>query len=259
MAAPEYAAAAVAQAAAEGPATELDVTLDPGGRRVGGHAHLRIVNGNPEPMQTVKLWLYPNTLEFRARFLSDVTFHWLYPGGLSRAAMEVSNLRVDGVPIPVEVTDVEFVGHRAMAYADLPAPLPPGGAVTVDIDFVTEIPRRYGAFGCDGRRCRLMGGFYPMPAHQPGPELAKHPQEPFVARAGRTRVTLHLPRGLALVVDGRPIVNDAGVATVTGDDVRYPRTSRCRTYARTSRASCSRPRAMRCGSRTPPGFRATCR
>jgi len=198
------------------------VTLDPGGRRITGHARLRVVNDNPEPMRSVMLWLYPNTLAFRARFLNDVNFHWLYPGGLSPASMDVSNLRVDGRPTPVQVEDVDFVGHRAMAFADLPAPLPPGGAVTVDVDFVTEIPRRYGAFGCDGRRCRLMGGFYPMPARQPGPEYAKHPQEPFVARAGRTRVTLHLPPGLALVMDGRPIVNDAGVATVTGDDVRYP-------------------------------------
>src|SRR6185369_13752668 len=61
-----------------------------------------------------------------------------------------------------------------------------------------------------------------MPARQAGPYLAPRPQEAQVARAGRTRVTLRLPRGLALVVDGRPIVNDGGAVTVTGDDVRYP-------------------------------------
>src|SRR5262249_11572957 len=210
-------ALAAAVGTVEGPATELDVTLDPGARRISGHARLRVVNDGPEPMRSVKLWLYPNTLEFRARFLNDVNFHWLYPGGMSPASMDVSNLRIDDLPTAVTITDVEFVGRRAMAYAELAAPLAPGGAVTVDVDFVTQIPQRYGAFGCDGRRCRLMGGFYPMPARQTDVIYSPRADEPFVARAGRTRVALRLPPGLALVLDGRPIVNDGGVATGSGD------------------------------------------
>jgi hypothetical protein len=212
----------VAQAAPEGPATELDVTFDPGARRLSGHARLRIVNDSPDPMSEVKLWLYPNTLAWRARFLNDVNFHWLYPGGLSPGAMDVSNLRIDGAPAPLAVDDIDYVGPRALAYSRLPTPLPPGGALTVDVDFVTQVPERYGAFGCDGARCRLMGGFYPMPARAAGPALARRPEEPQVARAGRTRLTVRLPRGPALVIDGRPIVNDGSPVTVAGDDVRYP-------------------------------------
>jgi hypothetical protein len=198
------------------------VTLDPDARRIAGHARLRIVNEGPNRVSHVNLWLYPNTLAWRAWFLNDVNFHWLYPGGLSPAAIDISNVRVDGAPAAVEIFDVERVGRRAIAQVALAAPLPNGRAVTVDVDFVTQIPRRYGAFGCDGARCRLMGGFYPMPARQLGPVYAAHPDEPSVARAGRTRTTLHLPRGLALVMDGRPIVNEAGVATVAADDLRYP-------------------------------------
>jgi hypothetical protein len=160
----------------------------------------------------------------RSRALNDVSFHWLYPGGFSPGAIEISNLRVDGAPTTVTVRDVDFVGPRALATASLAAPLPRGSAVTVDVEFVTQIPRRYGAFGCDGARCRLMGGFYPTPARagQAGPVFARRPQAPMIARAGRTRVNLRLPPGLALVLDGQPIVNDAGVATAAADDVRYP-------------------------------------
>jgi hypothetical protein len=166
-------------------------------------------------VSAVSLWLYPNVLAVRAPALNDVSFHWLYPGGFSPGGIEIANLRVDGVPAQVEIFDLDFVGRRVLALAPLAAPLAPGRAVIVDVDFDTRIPRRYGAFGCDGVRCRLMGGFYPVPVRDNAPVHA-------VARAGRTRVNLRLPRGLALVLDGRPIVNDGQPITVEGDDVRYP-------------------------------------
>ena len=86
------------------------------------------------------------------------------------------------------------------------------------------MPRRYGAFGCDGVRCRLMGGFYPMPARETGRRSRAAAQESRVARAGRTRVSLRLPPGLALVrrTGGRSSTTAADRSTVSGDDVRYP-------------------------------------
>ena len=220
---PDYAAATVARAAAEGPATELDVTLDPRGRRISGHARLRIVNDGRDPMAVVNLWLYPNVLAERSPALNDVSFHWLYPGGFSPAGIEISNLRADGVPASLNTWDVPFVGKRTMGQVKLPAPIAPGGAATVDVDFDTRIPDRFGAFGCDGARCRLMGGFYPMLSSSRGQNAEYSLEEPPVPRAGRTRVTLWLPAGLALVLDGQPIVNDTGGPfTVTGQDVRYP-------------------------------------
>jgi hypothetical protein len=171
----------------------------------------------------VKLWLYPNTLTERSPALNDVRFHWLYPGGFSPADIEIANLRIDGAPAPVTVHDIPLVGRRALAAAPLARPLAPGQAVVVDVDFVTQVPRRYGAFGCDGARCRLMGGFYPTPARDAGPTMARRPQETAIARAGRTRISLRLPAGLALVLGGQPIVNDGGGPfTVSGDDVLYP-------------------------------------
>ena len=222
VAAPGYAAVSVAQAAAEGPATDLEATLDPRGRRISGHARLRIVNDSGAPLTAVNLWLYPNVLAERSPALNDVRFHWLYPGGFSPGGIELANARVDGAPARFAVHDVADVGRRALAEVALAAPLAPGGAVVVDVDFDTRIPRRYGAFGCDGVRCRLMGGFYPMPAREHPPRAVRGRQEVSLARAGRTRVSLRLPPGLALVVDGRPIVNDGGAATVSGEDVRYP-------------------------------------
>ena len=61
-------------------------------------------------------------------------------------------------------------------------------------------------------RSHARPGFYPVPARPSA-----------VARAGRTRISLRLPRGLALVLDGQPIVNDTGGPfVVEGADVRTP-------------------------------------
>ena len=220
---PVPAAAVVAQAVADGPATDLDVTLDPRARRIRGHARLRIVNEAAAPLTTVHLWLYPNALAQRSYALNDVRFHWLYPGGFSPGGIEISNLTVDGLPAPVELVEPYGIGPRSLAVVKLATPLPPGRGVTVDVDFDTRIPRRNGAFGCDGARCRLMGGFYPTPSADHGVLTKGETGRPRIGRAGRTRISLRLARGLALVLDGRPIVNDTGGPfTVTEDDLLYP-------------------------------------
>jgi hypothetical protein len=184
------------------PATELDVTLDPDARRIWGHARLRVVNEGSDPTDTFSFWLYPNALGQRSPALTDVSFHWLYPGGFSPASIDVRNVKVDGQPARAEVSP------ETVLRVTLPAPVPPGGAATVDLDFDTRIPRRFGAFGCDGPRCRLMGGFYPAPQ---------------VARAGKTRLTLRLPAGFALVTGGW-IIGRGGAepVTVDSDDALYP-------------------------------------
>jgi hypothetical protein len=203
------------------PAVALDVTLDPAAARIAGHARLRVVNRTAGPLADVPLWLYPNHLARRSKALNDINYHWLYPGvAFSPAAMAVSNARVDGVPVAVALEDTP-AGAHTIARLALAAPLAPGRAATIDVDFDTKIPRRFGAFGCDGRRCRLMGGFYPMPAEEgdAGWNLAVAP-----ARAGRARVTLRTPAALGLVVDGEPVVwpGPGAPVTVESGDLPYP-------------------------------------
>ncbi|HZL18227.1 MAG TPA: hypothetical protein VFG23_10815 [Polyangia bacterium] len=200
-------------------AVDLDLTLDPGASRATGHARLRVVNDGHAPRSELALWLYPNHLATRSAALGDVNYHWLYPGRFSPGAMQIQNVRVAGVPTAFTLEDTP-AGARTIARVALPVPLPPGQAVIVDVDFDTHLPRRYGSFGCDGLRCRLMGGFYPMPVAL-GP--AGFDLEAPPARAGRTRVTLRTPRALGLVVDGQPVIwpGAAGAVTVESPDVPY--------------------------------------
>ena len=216
-------AASSARAADAGPepAVALDLTLDLGASRATGHVRLRVVNQTGGPLRDVPLWLYPNHLATRGKALGDVNYHWLYPGvTFSPAGMTVANARADGVPAAIVLEDTP-AGARTIARVALPVPLAPGATVAIDVDFDTKVPRRFGGFGCDGPRCRLMGGFYPMPAAQVGGvfDLRAAP-----ARVGRSRVTLRTPKSLALVVNGEPVVwpGATGAITVESADVPYP-------------------------------------
>ncbi|HEY4393621.1 MAG TPA: hypothetical protein VGP64_06145 [Polyangia bacterium] len=210
--------AGVARAAEPEPGLVLDVTLDPGASRVVGHARLQVVNRTAHALGDVALWLYPNHLAKRSPALTDVSYHWLYPGWFSPAAMTVANTRVDGAAAAFTLEDTP-AGARTIARVALPAPLPPGAGVTVDVDFDTKLPRRFGAFGCLGLRCRMMGGFYPMPAAatDAGWDLETAP-----ARAGRTRLTLRTPKPLGLVVDAEPVVWPGAGAPITVESADLP-------------------------------------
>jgi hypothetical protein len=210
-------AAPARHARADEPTLSIDVTLEPGARAF-GRARYRVRNTSAETLASVPLWLYPNHLAERPAALGDVNFHWLYPGLFSPATMEVGDARVDGAPVDFTIEDTD-AGARTLARVKLPRPLPPGGIVGLELAFETRLPRRFGGFGCDGPRCRLMGGFYPTPAHlgAGGWDLLAAPDRV------SAEVAVRAPEDLALVVDGR-LARGRGRApvTVSSDDVPYP-------------------------------------
>jgi hypothetical protein len=198
-------------------AVTLDVTLDPERGPLFGRVELRLHNTSGVALATVPLWLYPNHLAERPAALSDVSFHWLYPGLFSPAGMEVGDVRVDGAPAATRIEDTE-AGPRTLARVTLPEPLPPGGTTTLALAFEVVLPRRLGGFGCDGARCRLMGGFYPSPAHL-GPGGWELPAAPDRADV---RLTVRAPAELTLVVDGVLASRRGGEpVTVATEDVPY--------------------------------------
>jgi hypothetical protein len=224
-----FAAASRARAGADNTVT-LDVTLDPDRGPLFGRAQLRIRNTSGQTLASVPLWLYPNHLAARPASLGDVNFHWLYPGQFSPAAMEIGDARVDGAPAAFAVEDTD-AGARTLARVTLPAPLPPGGTVTLEVAFETTVPRRLGGFGCDGPRCRLMGGFYPTPAHlgAGGWDLSAAPDRV------DARVTVRAPEDLTLIVDGELLLRRAGEpVTVASADVPYPTIVTDRTFRASS-------------------------
>ncbi|HXJ20627.1 MAG TPA: hypothetical protein VMT03_10365 [Polyangia bacterium] len=213
-------AATPARADTPDPDVDISVTLDPGAGTLGGHVRLRVTNRSDVPITEVPLWLYPNHLAERSAALNDVNYHWLYPGLFSPAAMTIGDVRVNGTAASVTLADTP-AGAQTIARVPLAPGLPPGASASLEIDFSVRVPQRFGGFGCDRRRCRFMGGFYPMPALQRthGFDLTAPP-----ARAGRARVSLRSPTRLALVLDGEPVVwpGPSQPVTVDSGDLAYP-------------------------------------
>ncbi|MEA2701040.1 MAG: hypothetical protein QOI66_5311, partial [Myxococcales bacterium] len=146
-------------------AIAVDARLDPAARLITGNVRLTVTNRSAVSLTEVRLWLYPNHLATRSEALGDVNFHWLYPRLFSPGHLELGPVRVDGTPATAVQIEDSAAGARTQARVPLPAPLPPGGVVTVEAAFATTIPQRFGSFGCVAGHCRLMGGFYPTPLH----------------------------------------------------------------------------------------------
>jgi hypothetical protein len=143
---------------------ELKATLDPSARRITGWVRWSIPNVSNHPLGEVRLWLYPNRLGDRPEALGDVNFHWLYPTGFSPSSLRIDAAAVGSAAASVTIEPSE-AGRDTIARIALPAPIPPGEDVVVDVAFTTELPVRFGGFGCTGSACRLMGGYYPFPLH----------------------------------------------------------------------------------------------
>ncbi len=91
--------------------------------------------------------------------LSEIVFH-LHPNLLD-SAITVSDLTVDGVAATTSLSG----RARSILTVALPAPLPPGESVTIDLRFLTEVPteigRNYGVLAYS-EGILALAHFYPM-------------------------------------------------------------------------------------------------
>ncbi|HEX2657450.1 MAG TPA: hypothetical protein VHU40_04230 [Polyangia bacterium] len=206
----EEAPAVEARAIDARPRLELTVSVEPARRALDGTARWSITNRSQTPLPELLFWLYPNTLSQRPTQLGDVNFHWLYPRGFSPASMTVGAARVQGSARAFTV-EASPAGARTLVRVPLAAPLPPHATVDVDLAFSVALPDRLGNFGCDGDRCRLMGGFYPFPVAIDGAGYAL--DAPPARIDFRARV--HAPPGADV------LLGDGGERDGAGNDVPY--------------------------------------
>ncbi|MEJ5223935.1 MAG: M1 family metallopeptidase, partial [Anaerolineales bacterium] len=152
-------------------------------QRVDGAAHIEYTNNDPAALSDIYLWLYPNLL-----------------GG----AMSVTNLRLDGAPATPTLWQ-----NGALLRLPLPAPLPPGGRLTLRMDFTVTVPTtpvsNYGILSLmDG--VLALAHAYPMLAvyDENGWRIA--PPSPYGdivhADAADYDVTIHAPAGWVLAASG---------------------------------------------------------
>lgn len=124
------------------PITHMRLSLDEFMRPLSGEQAVRYTNTEDVPLNEVYFHLLPNLLDGK---------------------IEVDNVRVDGQPAAAALEGPNDILLRV----PLPAPLAPGEATTIEMDFVTtpptDIGRNYGIFAYYDNVLTL-AHFYPMPA-----------------------------------------------------------------------------------------------
>lgn len=217
-------------AAAEGPgptlAYELDVAFDPDTRTVAGTERIRWRNPGAEPIATLYLRLTPNAFAHAA-----TTFHREARGRFRRPF----RLRgpdawgyVDLTPVTVtpggEVTaaclapDDGNPDDCTVAALHLPAPVPSGEAVELELGFATRLPRPVARSGyVDGYA--LLAHWFPRVGRFDPREgrwriHQHHAATEFAADFATFAVTLATPPGWSAEGTGRPVEETAEAGTV---------------------------------------------
>ena len=147
-------------AAAADRAVTLDVRVDVAARRVEGRAVWTLRNDGPASVDVLPLSLYANRFATPPAWLSGLTWYRVFPGGFDAGWTRLGAVTVDGVTVSVPAP-----GSPPATRLDLPlpAPLEPGKALELALDFETRVPQRLGPFGAVGDVVTLEAGWYPVP------------------------------------------------------------------------------------------------
>lgn len=201
----------------------IDVTLDPEKKSL--TARERLVWRNPSTDAVSELWfhLYLNAFRnSRSTFMRETVAR----GGIRASSMpdegwggvDISAMRLpDGTDLisylRFEAPDDGNAEDRTLARVPLPSPVPPGGAVTLDIEFTAQLPRlvartgyykdfflvaqwfpKLAVYEPSGTRGRTSGGWN---AHQ------FHATTEFYADFGRYEVAIRLPARFVVGATGQ--------------------------------------------------------
>lgn len=158
--------ALAAASAAERAPTAYDVVADvaPDAGAIRGRVAIDLANRAPAPIERVYLHLYPNRFRRDGPEVNDITRMYVYPEG----AFDPGGIVLEGVSggAPATALSFRFVDRPGaptdtLLEVDLPAPLPPGGRITLQVGFTTRLPLRYGPFGVTDDGLTAIAGWYP--------------------------------------------------------------------------------------------------
>lgn len=175
---------------------DLDITFSADMLTLSGREEVRYVNRETVPLSEIYFRLYPNLLGGRA---------------------EVSALIVDDRPVKPELRL-----NNSVLRAPLPAPLAPGQAMVMRLDFLTQIPTEPGAnYGSFAQLNGVTAAphFYPMIAVYDANGWNVETPAPYgdliYADAAFYRVRVTLPAGQIPVASGVQIARQIGAQTQT--------------------------------------------
>ena len=136
----------------------MDLRLDPAAHVVRGHELIRWKNQTHVAADRICLHLYLNAFRSeQSTFLRERRESGLPALPEVLGGIDVSQVKVDGAPAPLLPR-----GDGTIAEVELAAPAPPGGEVTLDLDFQALLPRIFARAGYAGP-FHLLAEMYPKP------------------------------------------------------------------------------------------------
>lgn len=189
----------------------MSVTVDPAAHRVAGRSTIVWTNTGTVPAARLYFHLYPNA------FASTQTTLWkksawldgqLAHGEDAFSRLTVSRLAVAGAAAPLELrfesADDGNPEDRTVAYAELPAPLPPGESVTLEMEWETKLHRYFLRGGFSGDSVFLTQWYPKLAAYEDGRWVAHqyHAHTEFYADFADYTLELDLPKGWDVAATG---------------------------------------------------------
>jgi len=150
------------------PSYRIEGAVDLAMRRITGTVFATLSNPRRDGEGRLYFHLYPNRFHGDGDEVNDITRPFVYPqGSFVPGGIRIGQVRRVGPGVAVaHVSDEPGLPEQAILAVDLEPALPPGGSVTIAIDFVTEVPERYGPFGVTEAGLTALGGWHPyLAAH----------------------------------------------------------------------------------------------
>lgn len=148
-----------------GPAARYAVEADVDLRRhvISGTETVVVTNTTGAPMEALHLFLYPNQFRTKSAQLNEMNYRWHYPSGFDEGALTIGAIRdtTSNQALEGQLLDQPGLPSGTVLAVALPAPLPPGGELSLTVAFETKVPHKFGPFGHFHGTMTAQGGWYP--------------------------------------------------------------------------------------------------
>jgi hypothetical protein len=138
----------------------IDAALSP--PQIRGSMRTTVTNTSTVALHELVLMLFPNRFAEPDPRVNDVNRPYVYPTeDFDAGGMQVAEVRLDGTAAstgPFTAPGLPSTWALRVALLD---PLPPGASVSLEADFTTRVPERFGGFGTFDGMLTALGGWYP--------------------------------------------------------------------------------------------------
>lgn len=151
--------AGIVTPAASVPTYEITAVYNEKKHTIEGTVRITFTNTGETALSEIYLFLYPNFYKEKIPNSNQKNQHQLaYPVAFNPGGIDIlSILDAEGK----QLVSADFFGAKTLAEVRLNVPIPPKETASLLIQFVTQIPERYGAFGYFRDWVTLQGGWHP--------------------------------------------------------------------------------------------------